>query len=122
MVKLVCLLKRKQGLTFEEFKDYYETSHAPLAIGYLAKAVDYQRRYLDPAMPGYLEGGEEMPGVYDCITEVWFESRADMEDNLAVLADSESAKVVIEDEERFLDRDQMRFFVVEDECRLPTGS
>jgi len=118
MVKLVCLLKRKKGLSFEEFKDYYENNHAHLANGHLTEAVKYERRYLTPAMPGYLESGEETPGMYGCLTEVWFERREDMEENLAVLADPEKAAAVIEDEERFLDRPQLRFFVVEEECQL----
>lgn len=117
MIKFVCMLKRKKGLSFDEFKHYYENNHAPLAFSYLTKALHYQRRYLQPAMPGYLEAESEVPGMYDCFTEVWFENRADMESNLAVLADPVAAAVVIADEEKFLDRAALRFFIVEDECK-----
>ena len=118
MIKFVCLLKRKKGLSFEQFKHYYENHHAPLANSYLTKALHYQRRYLTSAMPGYLGSEDDMPGLYDCFTEVWFENRADMEENLAVLGHADTAKIVIEDEEKFLDRSQLRFFIVEDECKL----
>jgi EthD domain len=118
MIKFVCMLKRKKGLTFEQFKHYYENNHAPLASSYLTKALHYQRRYLQPAMPGYLDVEDELPGMYDCFTEVWFENRADMDANLAVLSEKEAAAVVIADEEKFLDRSQLRFFIIDDECKL----
>jgi hypothetical protein len=118
MIKFVCLLKRKKGLSFEQFKHYYENNHARLANSYLTKALKYQRRYLQSAMPGYMASEGELPGMYDCFTEVWFENRADMEANLAVLSEKQAAAVVIEDEEKFLDRSQLRFFIVEDECML----
>ena len=122
MIKFVCLLKRKKGLSFEQFKHYYENNHAPLAFSYLTKALHYQRRYLQSSMPGYLESEGELSGMYDCFTEVWFENRADMDENLSVLAHPDTAAVVIADEEKFLDRSQLRFFIVEDECKSAASS
>ena len=49
MVKLVGLLKRRPGMSTDEFRAYYETHHKKLGDRYLAGFADrYLRRYLNP--------------------------------------------------------------------------
>lgn len=99
MINFVCLQKRRKGVSFEQFEHYYENHHAKLANSYLTKVLHYQRRYLTLAMPGYLESGDDVPGRYGCFTEIWFENRADMEANPAMLTHPDMAKIIIVDEE-----------------------
>ena len=44
MIKLIFMFKRKPGLTHEQFRHHYETSHVPLVHKYLSHLfVDYRR-------------------------------------------------------------------------------
>ena len=72
MDKLMIFLKRKPGVSFEAFRDYYEEKHIPLAerfFGHLIKS--YTRNYLTP---GDNIGAEHraVANEYDCITELVF--------------------------------------------------
>ena len=105
-------------MSFEAFVDYYENRHVPLALLYLQDALHYQRRYIQPGMLDHqqsVSGGAE---PYDCMTEMTFADRAVMEATLGRLAEPEVAAIIVSDEERFLDRSQLLFFIVEDECKL----
>jgi len=44
------LLRRKDGVTHEEFREHFERSHAPLAEKYIGHLMlDYRRIYIDQA-------------------------------------------------------------------------
>lgn len=116
MIKFIGLLKRRSDLSFEEFVEYYENNHAPLATKYLPTALHYQRRYLKPNALDHQPSSADAEGMYDCLTEVWYEDRAAMDAELALLARPETVELIIEDEEKFLDRSQLRFFIIENEC------
>lgn len=117
MIKCIALIKRRAGLTHQEFMDYYENRHAPLARRYLSAAVHYERRYLEPDTLGYQAESGVATGMeyFDCMTELWFDDRDTMNRTLAGLADPAVSEMIIADEERFIDRAAIRFFVVEGE-------
>src|SRR3546814_16483863 len=48
MVKLVALLKAKEGLSQEEFENYYEKYHVPLVLKHLPQIAHYRRNYVVP--------------------------------------------------------------------------
>ena len=110
MVKTVALIKRKPGLTHEEFVKHYEEVHAPLALEFFGALKKYVRNYLVG-----LPGEEEPP--FDCITEFWFE---DLAAGLATqeLSQSEAAQALHEDEDRFMDRASVVSFLVEERSSL----
>jgi EthD domain len=114
MVKLVLLLKRRAGMSVEDFRKYYETTHSVLGKKILPSAIRYQRRYLQAlgAAPGYEAVGE----TYDCITEVWFADHAAMEAALVAAAAPDAAALLAEDEAKLFDRSKIRFYLVEEEC------
>ncbi len=116
MIKCIGLIKRRPGLTHAQFADYYENHHAPLARPYLAAARRYARRYLETGKLDH-QGDAALPGAeeYDCLTELWFDDRPTMEATLAHLATPEVAAVIVPDEERFIDRTALRFFIIENE-------
>ena len=107
MHKLVLTVKRKPGLSIEEFKAHYEDVHAPLAWShmkpYLAR---YVRNHIARA-----PGGAEAP--FDCIAELWFHDRAAFE-ACGAWARSEEGQVLARDEELFMDRSSMRPYLVDE--------
>jgi EthD domain len=77
MEKLILCVKRKPGLTQEQFRAHYESTHAPLAWSSLQPwLVRYTRNFLKP-----LPGQDEPP--WDCVTEFWFTDRAALEAAMA---------------------------------------
>ena len=114
MVKFILLLKRRAGMSFEDFVAYYETTHSVLGRKLLPTALRYERRYLR-SMGGVVEntGPDD---TYDCITEVWFEDHAAMGAALASAAEPKNAALLAADEANLFDRSKIRFYVVEDEC------
>src|SRR5512145_803283 len=74
MVKLVFLLKRKDGMPFEDFVRYYETTHQRIGCRVMPGCVKYQRRYL--RYLGQPVEGAHPEDRYDVVTELWFPDRA----------------------------------------------
>jgi hypothetical protein len=114
MLKQVVLLKRRDGMTLEEFRDYYENHHAKLASRYLLPlAKRYIRRYVKPE-PNPITGlVEELD--FDVVMEIWWESRADFETTMAKLADPEVNRVFREDEAKIFNSHHNRVFTVEEQ-------
>ncbi|WP_336968555.1 EthD domain-containing protein [Sphingobium aromaticiconvertens] len=90
MIKQIVFLKKRDDMSMEDFMDYYENQHSRLSKKMGAKpalpnAQRYVRRYLAPeANP--LTGAVIHPG-YDCIMEIWWNSRADFEAAMKGLSD-----------------------------------
>jgi uncharacterized protein (TIGR02118 family) len=47
MIKLMLLVARKEGTSREEFRAYYESTHAPLASGLMAHCKRYVRNFVN---------------------------------------------------------------------------
>lgn len=98
MVRLTVFVRRKPGMTPEEFAHHWHHHHGPLIAGLpslAARLVRYEQhgRAAVPAWAG-TEG-------YDGMAVQWFRSFADFE---GFLADPAYAEHVAPDEDRFLDR------------------
>ncbi|NQT48625.1 MAG: EthD domain-containing protein [Chloroflexi bacterium] len=106
MVKAIALIKRKPGLSREEFRRHYEEVHAPLILKTAPNIVKYVRNHV--IVPG---GAEEPP--FDCVTELWFESMEGFKAGVAVWG-TEAGKVIRDDEDSFLDRSKLAFFLVDE--------
>ena len=108
MVKLVCFLKRKEGLTPEQFMEHWLDRHAPLirSTPELARHVvryEQHQRVPEPAWCG-------TPG-YDGITVQWFES---VDEFVAFTAEPKYAELIEPDERSFLDRDALVWMITEE--------
>lgn len=116
MLKAVVLLKRKEGLTSEQFIDHYENRHVPLVREVLPTIGKYVRNYLDTVSvsAGRQEGDAPTP-YFDVITEIWFDDQAAYDAFVAALSDPEVSGRLQEDEERFLDRSIVQTYSVQ-EC------
>ncbi len=110
MVKLIGLVKRKAGMTQEEFSRYWEKEHGPL----VARVFPGAKRYVQNH-PVKLPGGGE-PQV-DGVVEIWFD---DLESFLAAsdFYRGDRGKVIRDDEDKFIDRSQMVFLVAEEKVIL----
>lgn len=111
MIKMMLLLVRKPGMSFEEFRDYYENRHVPLASSYDQPLVRYQRNYISGRMA-------EVVG-YDCISEVWYDLDGQWSDHRDRIVSPEMSEIIARDEANFLDRSAMRVFVVEETKSAP---
>jgi len=118
MIRLTCLLRRKEGLTPAEFQDYWENHHGPLVAN--SKCGRYALRYEQhPRSLDDYRGDDDRSG-YDGVTVQWFESmdayRAHMKED--------DFPAMFEDIGRFLDTDRLEFVLTEEPRVIvdgPTG-
>ncbi|WP_334143501.1 EthD domain-containing protein [Rhabdothermincola sp.] len=105
MVKLVAFLKRKPGLTLEEFYDHWENRHGPLIANTpeLARHIVRYEQHRRTALAGWM-GTEGFDGV----TIQWMASPAAFE---AFVAEPAYAELIAPDEQRFLDTDSLVWMV-----------
>lgn len=116
-MKIVCLVKKKNGLTSEQFKDYYENKHAPLALKLLPFFSSYYRNYVikdTDYKPAHLDEVRPPAPDFDVITEISFASRELYEGMLAALKDPIVGKIIADDERNFLDRKAVVMFFVDE--------
>ena len=105
MVKLFELIKRKDGLTHDEFLRYWEETHGPL----IAKTVPGLKRYIQNH-PVKLPGGGEPP--IDGIAELWYDNLKDWRMSADWLL-GEGGKVILDDAKNFVDRSKLVVLVCE---------
>ena len=106
MVKLIGLLKKKDGITQEEFLQYWKEKHAPLVV----KLFPGMKRYVQNhavRLPGDRESR------IDGVSEVWFDDLQSCQ-AAANFWQSDEGKVIRDDEEKFIDRSKMVFLVAEE--------
>lgn len=108
MFKTLTFLKRKPGMSLDDFRAYYETHHRKIGEQVLKRAQRYVRRYVSP-----LEEGKPEPD-FDVITEVWFADRADYEAQMAELDVPDIIAMIVEDEEKLFDRSCYRLMCVDE--------
>lgn len=114
MVKIACFFKRRPDITPEAFKKYYEENHSRLVRKYLnVPGVDrYVRRYLTP-MRDPISGNSPDSG-FDVIMEICFQDQDTFDMFYTKPLDPDVIREFVEDEERFLDRSQLFFHVVDE--------
>lgn len=125
MAKIVFFLKRKPGITHEQFREHYENSHSRLAQKYIGHLLTgYHRNYptaawLDPS--NVPEGTEPAPFDigYDAITEMRVKDMAAVEEMSRIFNDPEIRPILKEDERKFVDSASM-VMVVCDEMNTGT--
>jgi hypothetical protein len=115
-VKAIVLLKRKPGLTHEQFRHHYETVHAQLAHKYLGHLfVEYRRNYPETREEDALQGVLSfLQSPYDAITELRFPNREAFEESQRIMADPVIGKIFADDEENFMDRSEFRVFTCDE--------
>lgn len=112
--QMVVMLKRKAGITKAEFRDYYETRHIVLADQYFGDLIGYHTRiYLDDVTPFPEQWNELVPGAvladYDAVSFYSYKDDRSAGEYSRRMADKALSRLLIEDEERFLDRASCRY-------------
>jgi hypothetical protein len=121
MIKMVTLLKRKPGMSMDEFINYYETKHSKIGEKYLSShAVRYFRRYLRPLPESIIP--TPMEQYYDVVMEIWFPDISALSATFEVLMKPEVQKEIIEDERKLFDRSKIHVYLVEEHESKLTGS
>jgi len=105
MYRVMWLLKRKPGITHEQFRKHYENSHAELGKRYVGHLMlGYHRNY-DAAKAAGAAFGTPLSSVteYDCIAEWVMRDEAAFEEAMRIMAEPETLRIFQEDETHFLD-------------------
>jgi len=106
MVRLTCLLRRKDGLTPAEFHAHWSEVHGPLIAR--SQSGRFVVRYEQHPRPLDDYRGEDDPG-FDGVTVQWFES---MDEYRAHMAEPDFPEIWT-DIEHFLDPDRLHFVLTE---------
>jgi uncharacterized protein (TIGR02118 family) len=110
MVKVLTFLKRKPGMSVEDFQRYWLTRHPEVVV-----RLPGVRRYIQSHTLASAYGKGEP--VYDGIAEVW----ADGTDALRAMTRSPENARVQADEALFIDRGRMGFLVTEERVVVEGG-
>jgi uncharacterized protein (TIGR02118 family) len=114
MIKLMIAIRRRWDWAFEDFKNYYEMKHAPLAKSLFPQVSYYKRNYvLRNTMFGVADIQHDRFD-YDVLTEMGFEDQAAYDAFLAAAALPENSARMAADEENFMDRKSIVLFRVEE--------
>ena|SRR5689334_13166701 len=114
MLKVLAFFRKHPDLTFEEFKEKYETGYAPLAQPYVSEAKKYFRRYFEP-MPPASEGARQAFD-FDVMTEMWFESQEDYDAMFKRLHEGEVQQLLLKEQKKlFANLEELPIILVTDE-------
>ena len=107
MIKLVFTIRRREGMSREEFQRYWREQHAPLVKSH-AQALRVRRYVQTHARETDLDErisasrGSE-PGCYDGVAELWWDSFEDLVAAYSTDAGQTAGAALLEDEKRFID-------------------
>ncbi len=108
VIKLTCLLKRKEGLTPAEFQAYWRDHHAPLIRD--SSAANYVLRYEQNPRPLDSYRGDDDRSGYDGVTVQWFASMEAYEAHMR----EDDFPAMFEDIAKFLDLDHLDMVLTEE--------
>ena len=118
MIKVMVLVKAKDGLSLEEFRTYYETKHAPLASRLYPMFSDYRRNYVQIDNDARVPSGKSLP--FDVITELSFATEEDYQRFIEKRGQPEVRAEILADEAKFMAPNTLWSFVVR-QTRLPSS-
>ncbi|GGC17247.1 hypothetical protein GCM10011371_00900 [Novosphingobium marinum] len=109
-ITLLSIFRRREGMTHDEFVDYYENAHRLIGEKVLAGyASGYRRRFTTPF------GMEADAADPDVVMEIDFPDEATMNDFFASIeGDPDTRAMIEEDEEKLFDRTSMRMYLLDE--------
>lgn len=112
MIKFIVMLKKRADLTTEQFREYYESTHAVHAVRVLGHLwSEYRRNY--PLQTVSMASGEPAAFEYDAITEIIFKDQAALDEMIRITSEPEIRRFFAEDEAKFLDRHACRHVIAD---------
>lgn len=118
MIKLAGLLKRKKGMSFEEFDRYWDGTHGDLVVG-IPEFTRHVRRYSQSHLVDPTYGGEGMAwkrADFDGIAEVWFDN---LEVMTAAFNEPRFVASVGADDRKFIDPEAVSIMVTREIEKIP---
>jgi uncharacterized protein (TIGR02118 family) len=111
MFKVLSYLAKRDGMTTEDFVEYYENHHVPLILSLQPVPIVYKRHYLQ-------HGDEVNVGEaaidFDVVTEIAFVDRGAFTSWSNAVGTGDIGDRIAADEARFLNRSRTRACVVQD--------
>jgi len=113
MIKLMYCLRRKPGLSLQEFQQHWREHHAPLVA-----RVRSVRRYVqlhtladDPIREAMAQAGASGIDTFDGVALLWFDSREAMQQGMS---QDPAVAAALDDEKFFVDADRSTACVVDE--------
>jgi uncharacterized protein (TIGR02118 family) len=125
MVKLVYCIRRRRDVAAEEFHRYWLDEHGPLvrSVAGAIGAVRYvQSHTVAPELNALLRASRESMEPYDGITEIWWDSLADLEASMQTPESQDAQRRLLEDESTFIDVARSAVFLTEEHTIVPAPS
>ncbi|CAB3735876.1 EthD domain-containing protein [Paraburkholderia rhynchosiae] len=110
MKKMIVLLKKKEGMSFEDFRNHYENVHVPLCAKWIGHLFHDFRRYYPKNLNNLYHGrpdadsGTAAGTPYDAISVYTIKDETSFEELMRIGQNPEFLRLITEDEERFCDR------------------
>lgn len=122
MHKLMMFMKRKEGITFDQFRAHYENVHIPLVAKWVGPYMQDFRRYypqnavnLYAGRPDADQAPQDDGGIdYDAVSIYTIRDEAALQEILRISADPEFTRLVTADEANFADRARSRQTLAEE--------
>jgi uncharacterized protein (TIGR02118 family) len=105
MVKLIVMMKRKPGLTPDEFSKYWKEVHASVALNNIPGLLKYIQNHKVKL--------NDRETVYDGIAELWFNDLDSFRD-MGKWYRSDAGKILSDDEAKFIDTSKIVSSVCEE--------
>jgi EthD domain len=110
MKKFIVLIKKKDGMSFEAFRDHYENVHVPLCGAWIGHLIqDFRRFYPENLCNLYAGRADAAAGTtggtaYDAIAVYTIKDEAAFAELSRIGQDPEFQRLITEDEKHFCDR------------------
>lgn len=118
MIKLIVLVKRKQGMSSEEFHRYWNETHGSVVLG-VPEFKRHLRRYVQShTMEGANLDFPSGPSQFDGAAELYFD---DVESMNRAFNEPRYLEVVRPDEQKFLDLDACQLMVTQEIPKYTPG-
>ena len=117
MIKLVFCLRRREGLSLEEFQRIWREEHAPLVQKH-ADAIRL-RRYVQThtvptGMNDALRSSRGGPDGFDGVAELWWDSIEELAAAVATPEGAAAGAALLDDERRFIDLERSPLWLAEE--------
>jgi uncharacterized protein (TIGR02118 family) len=117
MVKLMFALRRLPTLSSAEFHEYWYETHGPLVRKHAEKLKI--RRYvqthtMEDSLNAVLRQSRGAEDAYDGVAELWWQSRDELEKTLTSAEGREAARILLEDEKKFIDLGRSALWIAEE--------
>ena len=112
MIKMIFCLRRKPGLSLEDFQSYWYDRHAPLVREH-GPALGLRKYVQVHTVPGPLNDAvrrtRNAPVGYDGVAELWYDEQELMQKSVTPEG-QRAGQALLEDEKNFIDHENSPLF------------